>query len=207
MPKRWFCRGSRNSGRPVLPTLYPLSLNESLSCRGQKMQDFLFSMVFLLLCLYKRSRFLWIEILSKCINSEAQIAPCLFQMATWCEKLTHLKRPWCWGRLKAEGEGDNRGWDGWMASLTQWTWVWVSSGSWWWTGRPGVLQSMGSQGVRHECLNRTELSISVLLYYVYIYIVRESPFHDWLLWYFPHKFAIGTECKNFCEPPMTMSVI
>ena len=69
--------------------------------------------------------------------------------ATWCEERTHLKRPWCWERLKAEGEGDDRGWDGWMASLTQWTWVWVSSGSWWWTGRPGVLQSMGSQRVRH----------------------------------------------------------
>ena len=52
---------------------------------------------------------------------------------------------WCWERLKARGEGDNRGWDGWMASLTQWTWVWVNSGSWWWTGRPGMLHSMGSQ--------------------------------------------------------------
>ena len=55
------------------------------------------------------------------------------------------KRPWCWERLRAGGEGDDRGWDGWMASLTQWTWVWVDSGSWWWTVRPGVLQSMGSQ--------------------------------------------------------------
>ena len=52
----------------------------------------------------------------------------------WCEELTHWKRPWCWERLKAGGEGDDRGWDSWMASLTQWTWVWVSSGSWWWTG-------------------------------------------------------------------------
>ena len=48
------------------------------------------------------------------------------------------------------GEGDDRGWDGWMASLTQWTWVWVISGSWWWTGRPGVLRFMGSQRVRHD---------------------------------------------------------
>ena len=53
-------------------------------------------------------------------------------------------------RLKAGGEGDDRGWDGWMASLTQWTWVWVSSGSWWWTGKPGVLQSMGSQRVGYN---------------------------------------------------------
>ena len=70
-------------------------------------------------------------------------------LATWCEKLTHWKRPWCWERLKAGGEGDNRGWDGWMASQTQWAWVWASSGSRWWTGKPGVLQSMGSQRVRH----------------------------------------------------------
>ena len=54
-------------------------------------------------------------------------------LATWCEKLTHWKRPWCWERLKAGGEGDDRGWDGWMASPTQWTWVWVNSSSWWWT--------------------------------------------------------------------------
>ena len=64
-------------------------------------------------------------------------------LATWCEELTHWKRPWCWERLKVEG--DDRKWDGWMASRTQMTWVWVGSGSWWWTGKPGVLQSMGSQ--------------------------------------------------------------
>ena len=61
-----------------------------------------------------------------------------------------LKRPWWWERLKAGGEGDNRGWDGWMASPTQWTWVWASSRSWWWTGRPGVLQCTGSQRVGHD---------------------------------------------------------
>ena len=71
-------------------------------------------------------------------------------LATWFQELTHLKRPWCWERLKAGEEGDDRGWDSWMALPTQWTWVWVSSGSWWWTGKPGVLQSMGSQGVRHD---------------------------------------------------------
>ena len=65
------------------------------------------------------------------------------------EELTHLQRPWCWERLKAGGEGDDRGWDGWMASLTQWICVWVNSGSWRWTARPGVLQSMGSQRVRN----------------------------------------------------------
>ena len=65
-------------------------------------------------------------------------------LATWYEELTYLKRPWCWERLRA-GEGDDRGWDGWMASPTQCTWVLVDSGSWWWTGRPGMLCFMGSQ--------------------------------------------------------------
>ena len=57
---------------------------------------------------------------------------------------------WCWEGLGAGGEGDDRGWDGWMASLTRWTWVWVNSGSWWWTGSPGVLQFMGWQRVGHD---------------------------------------------------------
>ena len=70
-------------------------------------------------------------------------------LATSCEELTHWKRLWHWEGLGAGGEGDDRGWDGWMASLTRWTWVWVNSGSWWWTGRPGVLRFMGSQRVRH----------------------------------------------------------
>ena len=83
-------------------------------------------------------------------------------LATWCEELTHWKRPWCWERLKAGGEGDDRGWDGWMLSPNQWTWVWLDSGTWWWTGRPCVLQSMGLKRVGHdwatEQLNWTELS-------------------------------------------------
>ena len=70
-------------------------------------------------------------------------------LATWCKQLTHWKRPWCWERLKAGQEGDDRGWDGWMTSLTQWPWILASFGSWWWTGKPGVLQSMGWQRVRH----------------------------------------------------------
>ena len=71
-----------------------------------------------------------------------------------------LGKTWCWERLKVGGEGGNRGWDGWMASLTQWVWVWVNCGSWWWTGRPGMLQSMGSQRVGHDWvteMNWTEL--------------------------------------------------
>ena len=59
-----------------------------------------------------------------------------------------IGKDWCWEGLGARGEGDDRGWDGWMAPLTRWTWVWVNSGSWWWTGRPGVLRFMGLQRVR-----------------------------------------------------------
>ena len=71
-------------------------------------------------------------------------------LATWGEELTYWKRLWCWERLKAGGERDDRGRDDWMASPTQWTWVWVGSWSWWWTGKTGVLQSMGSQRVGHD---------------------------------------------------------
>ena len=78
----------------------------------------------------------------------------LFQLlldsaATQHKEPIHWKRPWCWERLRAWGERGNRGWDGWMASSTQWRWVWVNSRSWWWTGRPGMLLSMGLQRVRH----------------------------------------------------------
>ena len=76
-------------------------------------------------------------------------------LTTWCKELTHWKRPWCWERLKAR-EGEDRGWDGWMASLTCWTWVWASSRSWWWTGRPGLLQSIWLQRVRYDWV--TELN-------------------------------------------------
>ena len=84
-------------------------------------------------------------------------------LATWYEEWTNWKRPWCWERLKAGGEGDNRGWDGWLASLTQWTWVWVNSGSWWWTGKPGMLQFMGLQRLRHDWV--TELVQTKILDY------------------------------------------
>ena len=97
-------------------------------------------------------------------------------LATWCEELTHFNRPWCCERLKSGGEGDDRGWDGWMASLTQWTWVWVNSGSWSWTGRPGVLWFMGSQRVGHKWaieLNWTELCMCVcyvLVSHVWLFV-------------------------------------
>ena len=84
-------------------------------------------------------------------------------LATWCEERIHLKRPWCWEILKAEGEGDDRGWDGWMTSPTQWTWVWVNSGSWWWMDlaccSPCDLKELDTT----EWLNWTELSLYNIL--------------------------------------------
>ena len=76
-----------------------------------------------------------------------------------------IGKDWCWEGLGAGGEGDDRGWDGWMVSLTRWMWVWVNSGSWWWTGRPGVLQFMGSQRVGHDWV--TELSWNYVKFYMY----------------------------------------
>ena len=67
-----------------------------------------------------------------------------------------LERPWCWWRLNAGGEGEDWGWAGWMASPTRWTWVWASSGSWWWRRKPGVWQFMGLQRVGHDWM--TELN-------------------------------------------------
>ena len=104
----------------------------------------------------------WKTCLSNCINKHGQVNKILPQLhgPTSCEELTHWKTPSCWEGLGAGGEGDNREWDGWMASLTPCTWVWVNSGSWWWTGRPGVLRFMGLQRVRHDWvteLNWTEL--------------------------------------------------
>ena len=77
-------------------------------------------------------------------------------LATWCEELSHRKRPWCWERLKAGGEGDNRGWDGWMASLTRWAWTSAHSRRWWGTRRPCMLQSTGSQRVGHNLLTEQQ---------------------------------------------------
>ena len=71
-----------------------------------------------------------------------------------CKELMHLKRLWCWERWRAGREGDDRRWDGWMASLTRWAWVWVNYGSLWWTGRPSVLQFMGSQRVGHDWVTK-----------------------------------------------------
>ena len=85
-------------------------------------------------------------------------------LATWCKELTHWKRLQCWKRLEAGRKGDDRGWDGWMASLTQRTCIWVDSGSWWWTERPGLLQSMGSQIVRHDWATELKWTAQVLVF-------------------------------------------
>jgi len=113
-------------------------------------------------------------------------------LATSCEELTHWKRLWCWEGLGAGGEGNDRGWDGWMASPTQWMWVWVNSGSWWWTGRPGVLPFMGSQRVGHDGvteLNWTELNLLKMLSFPHVYSCHhfkgKMPIDAWVyLWTF-----------------------
>ena len=83
------------------------------------------------------------------INKKKEIRMYVYILATWWGELTRWKTPWCWERLRA-GEGEDRGWDGRMASLTWWTSVWATSRIWWWTGKPGVLQSMGWQRIGHD---------------------------------------------------------
>ena len=105
---------------------------------------------------------------------------------TWCKEPTHWKRPWCWESLKAGGEGDDRGWDGWMASLTQWTWTWARSRSLWWIGKPGVLQSMGSQRGGHDWVtelswkgtlvtNGCTVTVSIWLYHPHLINTKPPP--------------------------------
>ena len=91
----------------------------------------------------------------------------------WYEEPTHWKRPWCWEKLSAGGGGDDRGWNGWMSSPTWWTWVWVGSRSWWWTGKPGVLQSIGSQGWT-RLSDWTELEFISILIFFYLTVTINS---------------------------------
>ena len=135
-------------------------------------------------------------------------------MATSCEELTHWKRLWCWEGLGAGGEGDDRGWDGWMASLTWWMWVWVNSGSWWCTGRPGVLRFMGSQRVRHDWVtdliwsdNEKNIFLEVLVLEGLLGLHRTVQLqllqHYWsehrlgLLWYW--MIRLGNKQRSFCH--------
>ena len=110
----------------------------------------------------------------------------LHTLATSCEKLTRWKRPWCWEGLGAGRKGDHRGWDGWMASRTWWTWVWVNSGSWWWTGRPGVLRFTGSQRVGHDWATELNWTDIVFKFKVHFFTVSHfwqstACFHTWVL--------------------------
>ena len=123
----------------------------------------------------------WNQSILKKINLEYSLEELMLKLklqylVTWCKALTHWKRPWFWERLKA-GEGDNRGWEGWMASLTQWTWVWVNSGSWWCLGlkgwRPGMLWFMGLHRVGHDWeteLIWTELMCIKSIFYLEIHL-------------------------------------
>ena len=107
-------------------------------------------------------------------------------LTTWCEELTHLKRPWCWKRLRAGGAGDDRGWDGWMASLIQWTCLWVNSRSWWWTGRSGMMRSMRSQRFRHDWateLNWTFTENSVFARHCSEHLI-------YIRWHFLHNVVV-----------------
>ena len=106
----------------------------------------------------------------------------------WCKELTHLKRPWCWERLRAGGEGDERGWDGWMASSTWWAWIWLDSECWWWTGWPGMLRFTGSQKVRHDWT--TELNWNELIpFWLVEFLMRNQLITDrsslYIIWHFP----------------------
>ena len=120
-------------------------------------------------------------------------------LATWCEELTHWKRPRWWERLRAGGEGDDRGWNGWMASSTQWTWAWVNSRSWRWTGRPGVLWFVGSQRVGHDW--DTELN-SFPIFYLHLKgmacmgLPRLSPFLSLF-----HMISICLQLSAWSELP------
>ena len=122
--------------------------------------------VFELWCWRKLLRVLWIagrskQSVLKEISPEYSLEELMLKLKfqNFCHlmgRTDSFERPWCWERLRTRGEGDDRGWDGWMASRTWWTGVWVNSGSWWWTGRPGMLQSLGLQRVGHNCV--TELN-------------------------------------------------
>ena len=100
-------------------------------------------------------------------------------LATWCKELTHWRRPWCWERLKAGGEGDDREWDGWMASPTQWTWVWASSGRWWRTGKAGMMQSMGSQRVEHDWVTKQQQNSS-FIHNCQNWVITQMFFNRWM---------------------------
>ena len=130
--------------------------------------------VFELWCWRRLLRVPWIakrsnQSILKEINPKYSLAGLMLKMKLQSfghlrQRADSLKRPWFWERLKVRGEGDDRGWDGWMASTTQWTWVWANSGRWWRTGKPSVLQSMGSQRVGHNWATEQQRNISKIIH-------------------------------------------
>ena len=136
-------------------------------------------------------------------------------LATWCEEPTHWKRTGCWERMKTRGDGDNRGWDGWMASLIQWTWVWASSRSWWRTGNPGVLQSVGHR-VRYDwAAEQQQLSVcrvSTILrrifycFSIFSDVIRKQRYITPECFLFSRRLQFGTEteCEFFSPTPSNL---
>ena len=115
-----------------------------------------------------------------------------------CVNFNYWKRPWCWKRLRAGGEGDDRGWEGWMASPTQWTWVWVDSGSWWCTGRPGVLWFMESHRIGRDWV--TELNWAELLFMIWATVSSQSCF-CWL-----YKTSTSLAAKNIINLILVLTI-
>ena len=113
-----------------------------------------------------------IVVSQRCVTFKHTAKWLSYTLAAWCEGLTHLKIPWCWERSKVGEEGDDRGWGGWMAPLTGWTWVWVNSGSWWWTGRPGAMQSMGSQRVGHDWATEPNWTVPCIILFQILFLLR-----------------------------------
>ena len=133
-------RSNKNKNKKKIKKIKKIFLNFKKSKKKKKKKE-------------KKGDQSWCSLEGVMLKLKLQYSSHLMQSADY------FKRPWCRERLKAAGEGDNRGWDGWMASLTRWTWVWVNSRSWWWTRRPGVLQFTGPQSVGHHWateLNWTE---------------------------------------------------
>ena len=106
-------------------------------------------------------------------------------LATWCEELTHWKRPWCWERLKAGGEGMTEN------DMVGWTWVWASSGSSWWTGRPGMLQSMGSQRAGHTLANEQQRDS--------LWSWRHEPIWEERMEHFQHWYSLTLSSCDLCH--------
>ena len=137
----------------------------------------------------------FVGVMSWFVNKWTQF--CSISHSSSCEELTHWKRPWCWEGLGAGGEGDDGGWDGWMASPIWWTWVLVNSGSCWWTGRLGVLRLMGSQRVGHDWV--TELNWIPFLDPFHLPLNSVYHFAENLAFVFIHQWYWSIVLFLFCS--------